>query len=74
MNVEQCVFSLSVSCLPNIAQRFRTAGHQAIDRICEYYYSMEERHAVVPQVEPGYLARSVPRKTCSSFWEWETEE
>ena len=47
--------------LSNGARRFRVAGHQAIDRICEYYHSIEKR-PVVPHVEPGYLGRFVPRK------------
>ncbi|KAK2464196.1 hypothetical protein APHAL10511_003653 [Amanita phalloides] len=39
-------------------EQFRKAGYQAIDRICDYYYSLHER-PVVPQVDPGYLKRSV---------------
>ncbi|KAK2463954.1 hypothetical protein APHAL10511_004005 [Amanita phalloides] len=40
-------------------EQFRKAGYQAIDRICDYYYSLEER-SVVFQVQPGYLIRSLP--------------
>jgi aromatic-L-amino-acid decarboxylase len=40
-------------------EQFRKAGYQAIDRICDYYSSLQER-SVVPHVEPGYLSLSVP--------------
>ncbi|KAI6148331.1 pyridoxal phosphate-dependent transferase [Pisolithus tinctorius] len=32
--------------------RFRRAGYQAIDRICEYYYALQDR-PVTARVEPG---------------------
>ncbi|OBZ66739.1 Tyrosine decarboxylase 1 [Grifola frondosa] len=35
---------------------FRKAGYQAIDRICDYYYSLQKL-PVVAQVQPGYLAK-----------------
>ena len=41
--------------------RFRKAGYQAIDRICDYYASLQNR-PVVAQVLPGYLLHSLPRK------------
>ncbi|KAH8086014.1 pyridoxal phosphate-dependent transferase [Cristinia sonorae] len=40
-------------------EQFRKAGYQAIDRICDYYYSLEER-PVVSQVQPGYLREALP--------------
>ncbi|TFK44455.1 pyridoxal phosphate-dependent transferase [Crucibulum laeve] len=40
-------------------EQFRKAGYQAIDRICDYYYSLQER-SVTSQVEPGYLRQHVP--------------
>ncbi|PVF98969.1 aromatic-L-amino-acid decarboxylase [Serendipita vermifera] len=40
-------------------EQFRKAAYQAIDRICDYYYSLEKR-PVVAQVEPGYLAKLLP--------------
>ncbi|KAM6495469.1 Pyridoxal phosphate-dependent transferase [Amanita muscaria] len=40
-------------------EQFRKAGYQAIDRICDYYYSLQEQ-PVVPRVEPGYLRLLVP--------------
>lgn len=42
-----------------ITYRFRKAGYQAIDRICDYYYSLEKR-PVVSQVQPGYLREALP--------------
>ncbi|PPQ98397.1 hypothetical protein CVT24_004076 [Panaeolus cyanescens] len=39
-------------------EQFRKAGYQAIDRICDYYYSLQNR-PVVPQVEPGYLRKHI---------------
>ncbi|KNZ73941.1 Tyrosine decarboxylase 1 [Termitomyces sp. J132] len=39
--------------------RFRKAGYQAIDRICDYYYSLEKR-PVISEVEPGYLKQYIP--------------
>lgn len=41
--------------------RFRKAGYQAIDRICDYFYSLEEK-PVMSQVEPGYLRKALPSK------------
>ncbi|KAG2015812.1 aromatic-L-amino-acid decarboxylase [Coprinopsis cinerea AmutBmut pab1-1] len=41
-------------------EQFRKAGYQAIDRICDYFYSLESK-PVVPSVEPGYLSKLVPR-------------
>ena len=50
-----CTFRLRLGC------RFRKAGYQAIDRICDYYYSLQER-PVTSQVEPGYLRKALPRQ------------
>ena len=47
---------------PDPASRFRKAGYQVIDRICKYYYSLEEQ-PIASRVEPGYIGRSVPGKT-----------
>lgn len=44
-----------------VLYRFRKAGYQAIDRICDYYYSLEKQN-VVSSVEPGYLRAALPRK------------
>ncbi|KAF5386192.1 hypothetical protein D9615_002288 [Tricholomella constricta] len=40
-------------------EQFRKAGYQAIDRICEYYYSLHNR-PVISKVEPGYLKEHIP--------------
>ncbi|KZT04883.1 uncharacterized protein LAESUDRAFT_760636 [Laetiporus sulphureus 93-53] len=40
-------------------EQFRKAGYQAVDRICEYYYSLQSR-PVVPPVQPGYLIKALP--------------
>ncbi|KAG1818036.1 pyridoxal phosphate-dependent transferase [Suillus subaureus] len=39
--------------------RFRKAGYQAIDRICDYHGSLRGR-PVSSQVEPGYLRKALP--------------
>ncbi|GJE86309.1 aromatic-L-amino-acid decarboxylase [Phanerochaete sordida] len=40
-------------------EAFRKAGYQAIDRICDYYYSLEQK-PVASQVHPGYLRELLP--------------
>ncbi|KAF8971067.1 pyridoxal phosphate-dependent transferase [Flammula alnicola] len=40
-------------------EQFRKAGYQAIDRICDYYYSLQEK-PVISSVEPGYLRQHIP--------------
>lgn len=40
-------------------EQFRKAAYQAIDHICDYYYSLEKQ-SVVSQVEPGYLSKLLP--------------
>jgi len=47
--------------------RFRRAGYQAIDQICEYYSTLHER-PVASQVEPGYLRRALPSGSGCFFW------
>uniref|UniRef100_A0A0W0EX79 Very-long-chain 3-oxoacyl-CoA reductase n=1 Tax=Moniliophthora roreri TaxID=221103 RepID=A0A0W0EX79_MONRR len=42
-------------------EQFRKAGYQAIDTICDYYYSLRESKVpVVPPVQPGYLKSLLP--------------
>ncbi|TFK23692.1 aromatic-L-amino-acid decarboxylase [Coprinopsis marcescibilis] len=40
-------------------EQFRKAGYQAIDNICDYFYSLGDKPLVSP-VEPGYLSKLVP--------------
>ncbi|KDQ27987.1 hypothetical protein PLEOSDRAFT_1097003, partial [Pleurotus ostreatus PC15] len=40
-------------------EQFRKAGYQAIDRICDYYYTLQDK-SVVSSVKPGYLRDSLP--------------
>ncbi|KAF8839449.1 hypothetical protein BDN67DRAFT_970046 [Paxillus ammoniavirescens] len=40
-------------------EQFRRAGYQAIDHICDYYYSLQNK-PVASQVEPGYLRKALP--------------
>lgn len=40
-------------------EAFRKAGYQAIDRICDYYATLQDR-PVVSQVQPGYLLETLP--------------
>ncbi|KAJ3780552.1 hypothetical protein GGU10DRAFT_141191 [Lentinula aff. detonsa] len=42
-------------------EQFRKAGYQAIDRICDYYYALQQsKFSVLPDVEPGYLRPLLP--------------
>lgn len=61
MDIEGCVavFLCQEHALIDITIRFRKAGYQAIDRICDFYYSLQER-PVVPPVQPGYLLAQLP--------------
>lgn len=40
--------------------RFRKAGYEAIDAICDYYKNIHER-PVMAQVEPDFLRNALPR-------------
>ncbi|KAF9232241.1 pyridoxal phosphate-dependent transferase [Melanogaster broomeanus] len=40
-------------------EQFRHAGYQAIDHICDYYLSLNDK-SVASQVEPGYLRKLSP--------------
>ncbi|RXW21325.1 hypothetical protein EST38_g4541 [Candolleomyces aberdarensis] len=40
-------------------EQFRKAGYAAIDRICDYFYSLEKL-PVTSKVEPGYLRKLIP--------------
>ncbi|KAI0826139.1 pyridoxal phosphate-dependent transferase [Irpex lacteus] len=40
-------------------EAFRKAGYQAINRICDYYYSLEQK-SVASEVRPGYLKELIP--------------
>lgn len=65
MDIEQyeafsrCQLSANVSSYL-LPYRFRKAGYQAIDRICDYYYSLQDK-SVISKVEPGYLREHIPR-------------
>ncbi|KAJ3569602.1 hypothetical protein NP233_g4950 [Leucocoprinus birnbaumii] len=41
-------------------EEFRKAGYAAIDRICDYYYSLSSL-PVKPSVSPGYLSHHIPK-------------
>ena len=51
-----------------MSRRFRRAGYQAIDRICDYYISLRDM-PVSSQVEPGYLKEALPG-VHFPFWLW----
>ncbi|EIM88378.1 uncharacterized protein STEHIDRAFT_95546 [Stereum hirsutum FP-91666 SS1] len=51
-------------------EQFRKAGYQAIDRICDYYYSLREK-PVVAQVEPGYLRKALPDHAPEKGEQWD---
>ncbi|KAI0031279.1 pyridoxal phosphate-dependent transferase [Vararia minispora EC-137] len=50
-------------------EEFRKAGYDAIDRICEYYYSLRE-YPVVPQVQPGFLKKALPNTAPGAGEPW----
>lgn len=45
--------------------RFRTAGYQAIDRICDHYDTVQDK-PVKPSVKPGYLRKALPGEDLTS--------
>ena len=49
----------------NVGFRFRRAGYQAIDRICDHYHYVQEK-PVKPNVEPGYLRKVLPGRVTLS--------
>ncbi|KAI0313544.1 pyridoxal phosphate-dependent transferase [Amylostereum chailletii] len=51
-------------------EQFRKAGYQAIDRICDYYYSLREK-PVSAQVEPGYLRKALPESAPGKGEAWD---
>ncbi|KZT64413.1 hypothetical protein DAEQUDRAFT_732637 [Daedalea quercina L-15889] len=51
-------------------EAFRKAGYQAIDRICDFYYSLEQRQVVAP-VQPGYLLEQLPDAPPEEGEDWE---
>ncbi|TFY80083.1 hypothetical protein EWM64_g3932 [Hericium alpestre] len=59
-----------IVCLTMDIEQFRKAGYQAIDRICDYYYSLREK-PVVSQVEPGYLRKALPDAAPVKGEEWQ---
>lgn len=66
MDIEQLAHSYALCAVVlTTISRFRKAGYQAIDRICDYYYSLEER-PVIAKVEPGYLKPLLPCERQSS--------
>ncbi|KAI0256401.1 pyridoxal phosphate-dependent transferase [Lactifluus subvellereus] len=50
-------------------EQFRKAGYDAIDRICNYYYSLREK-PVVAQVKPGYLRHLIPESAPQKGRDW----
>ncbi|KAF5345346.1 hypothetical protein D9758_008462 [Tetrapyrgos nigripes] len=53
--------SIMAEYVEKVITQFRKAGYQAIDRICDYYYELQQsKFPVVSQVEPGYLRPLLP--------------
>ncbi|KAG6866861.1 hypothetical protein C0991_008797 [Blastosporella zonata] len=71
MDIEQYVHRLFVQTPtnPTSISRFRKAGYQAIDRICDYYYSLEKQ-PVLSKVEPGYLKKHIPCECYRQSLRW----
>ncbi|KAG8681046.1 hypothetical protein FRC09_017799, partial [Ceratobasidium sp. 395] len=42
-------------------EEFRRAGYAAVDAICDYHQTLEQR-PVVAEVEPGYLGKALPNE------------
>lgn len=59
MDIEQYATSFQSWSMLKQRSRFRKAGYQAIDRICDYYYSLQNL-PVISKVEPGYLKEHIP--------------
>ncbi|KAI9848597.1 MAG: hypothetical protein M1837_007266 [Sclerophora amabilis] len=52
------------------SKQFREAAHAAIDEICNYYDTIEERR-VLSNVEPGYLRKLLPEGAPQQGEKWE---
>ncbi|PWY97942.1 PLP-dependent transferase [Testicularia cyperi] len=50
---------------------FRKAGYAAVDRICDYYYSLDKK-PVSAAVEPGFLSKSIPSTAPENPEPWST--
>lgn len=59
MDIEQYVLLHATRRNTHTSHRFRKAGYNAIDRICDYYYNLQSM-PVKSSVSPGYLAQHVP--------------
>lgn len=70
MDTERYFLSVISACEAKWSHSFRKAGYQAIDRICDYYNSLQER-SVVPNVEPGYLRDHIPGKCPFTGNDWD---
>ena len=53
--------------------RFRQAGYRAVDRICDYFDTLEQR-PVAAQVERGFLARALPDEAPARGEPWSAIE
>ncbi|KAG8699549.1 hypothetical protein FRC08_005222 [Ceratobasidium sp. 394] len=58
--VQRCTQIAPRSLIMDIEQ-FRRAGYAAIDAICDYHQTLEQR-PVVAAVEPGYLGKALPNE------------
>ncbi|GAA5968699.1 hypothetical protein JCM3765_003414 [Sporobolomyces pararoseus] len=51
-------------------EQFRQAGYAAIDRVCDYYETLDQRD-VVPRVKPGEIASLIDREAPTEGEKWE---
>ncbi|GAA5907237.1 uncharacterized protein JCM6883_006188 [Sporobolomyces salmoneus] len=51
-------------------EQFRQAGYAAVDRVCDYFDSIEQ-HDVVPKVSPGRIASMIERQAPKEGEPWE---
>ncbi|KAK4701034.1 hypothetical protein P7C70_g5203, partial [Phenoliferia sp. Uapishka_3] len=58
---------------PRASRRFRKAGYEAIDRVCEYMETMEQGKVdVIAPVAPGYLAPLIADSVPVAGEDWST--
>lgn len=54
---------------PDFPCSFRKAGYEAVDAICDYYRTLEQR-PVMAQVEPGFLRDALPTAAPEEGEQW----
>ncbi|KAI9331792.1 pyridoxal phosphate-dependent transferase [Zopfochytrium polystomum] len=50
-------------------EQFRKAGYAVIDKICDYYYSLEKKPVWAP-VQPGFMSKQIPDSPPEEGEDW----